>query len=200
MEFLTIRVPVIRANCYIVLGKNACAVIDPTITYAQVLTESGKSKVEAVLITHGHYDHISELQSFADMGVPVYLHRNAIPKLTSPALNCGKYYEQSFSVDVPNKLIKAVSEGDVVNVCGHTLTVHEFPGHTDCCLGYENDGKLFAGDFAFGRGIIGRTDLPTASEKDMQKSLKRLDSEFAGFTIYPGHGAKFVVNTAKNSG
>jgi|GEM_PF-3470973 len=213
MEFLTLLNTSFRTNCYVLLGKTTCAVIDPVIKHDDVLKASGKAKVEMVLITHGHFDHFCELESYLKKGVPVYLSREANIKLANPSLSVSKMFVNGLKFELVGASLgkskgnsgapqlphqqKAevqaffVKQGDIIKLDDEQIIVHKFKGHTDCGLAFELDKNLFAGDFVFAHGYIGRTDLPTGSEEDMQESLKRFENGFAGFSVFPGHGRSF---------
>ena len=166
-------------NCYIVHdgASKTCCVIDPGYTPEKVLDEvrSLGLTVEAILLTHGHFDHVGGVREIAvETGCRVYLCADDLsmpPQMTAGPL----YYTETYG------------EGDTLHLAGLTISVIRTPGHTpgSVCLLIEN--AMFCGDTLFA-GSCGRTDLPGGSWAAMQTSLGRLAGLQADYRVYPGHG------------
>lgn len=174
-----------QTNCYIVWEENSgdCIVIDPGYAPEQVILEAedlGK-KVDAILLTHGHFDHVGGVKGIAErLGCPVYLHEQELSQpeqMTAGPL----YYTCTYG------------EGDVLKLAGLTIRVLHTPGHTpgSVCLLTEN--ILFSGDTLF-QGSIGRTDFPGGSFSQMQKSLQRLKALPGNLRVLPGHGPESTLD------
>lgn len=183
------------ANMYVVSNENNYIVIDPCVSPE----DNGVSKyiegknLEAIFITHGHYDHFTEIKKWFNFNKTIYLHRNAVSKLQNPTLNGSAYFDVNLSVNIPIGLSKFVDDGDVISLLGTKIEVFKFDGHTDCGLAFQIENKFFSGDFIFTNGNIGRCDLPTSNFIEMQKSLDRLKSFSSNLVIMPGHGEAFVL-------
>ncbi len=173
-----------QTNCYIAWGEGAeeCVVIDPGYAPEQVMLEAedlGK-KIAAVLLTHGHFDHVGGVRGIAQkLGCPVYLHEKELSQpeeMTAGPL----YYTHTYG------------EGDVLQVAGMTIRVLHTPGHTpgSVCLLTEN--TLFAGDTLF-QNSIGRTDFPGGSYAQMQDSLNRLKVLSGEVKVFSGHGPATTI-------
>jgi len=154
-----------QTNCYIIHNEASkdCCVIDPGYQCTDILDfcdDKGLS-VEAIALTHGHFDHVGAVKELAaETGCKVWLH--AADLTMPPMMTAGKlYYTDTYA------------EGDVLNLAGLTITVLHTPGHTpgSVCLMAEN--HLFSGDTLFAMSC-GRTDLPGGSWKTIQDSLHRL--------------------------
>lgn len=168
-----------QTNCYLVWGgdSDTCVVIDPGYAPEQVLAraESLGKRIEAILLTHGHFDHVGGVRGIAaETDCDVYLcklDRTMPPQLTAGPLHFTHTYE----------------EGDTVQAAGLTFRVLHTPGHTpgSVCLAAED--ALFSGDTLFA-GSCGRTDLPGGSWEEITHSLDRLSRLPGAFTVYPGHG------------
>ena len=166
-------------NCYIVhdAASKTCCVIDPGYTPEKVLDKvrSLGLTVEAVLLTHGHFDHVGGVREIAaETGCRVFLCADDLsmpPQMTAGPL----YYTETYG------------EGDTLHLAGLTISVIHTPGHTpgSVCLLIEN--AMFCGDTLFA-GSCGRTDLPGGSWAATQASLGRLAGLQTDYRVYPGHG------------
>ncbi len=173
-----------QTNCYIAWGEGSdnCIVIDPGYAPEQVLMEAedlGK-KISAILLTHGHFDHVGGVRGIAErLGCPVYLHEQ---ELSQPeAMTAGPlYYTNTYG------------EGDVLQVAGMTLRVLHTPGHTPGSVCLLCEDTLFAGDTLF-QNSIGRTDFPGGSFAQMQASLNRLKDLPGNLRVLPGHGPATTI-------
>lgn len=182
----------VETNCYIVTDEscNECAVIDPGDESNTILDylEDNKLSCKAILLTHGHYDHVGAVYSLAEeTGAPVYINKKDAPEVpddyfplkASPSLN---YY----------------GEGDFVGVAGLSFNVIETPGHTPGSVSLICDDALFSGDTLF-RGTCGRFDLPGGSETAIIKSLNKLCMLPGDYEVYPGHMESTSLNRERNN-
>ena len=179
LNIRTLPVGDYQTNCYIVWreGEKWCVVIDPGDCPEQILqaTEEAGVKIDSVLLTHGHFDHVGGVRTIAARtGCRIYIHRKE--ELLPDQMTGGMLF---FS--------NAYSEGDVLKIAGLEIQVLHTPGHTpgSVCLAVED--CLFAGDTLFA-GSIGRTDFPGGDVADMKKSLARLGALPTDYRVYPGHG------------
>lgn len=181
MLIKTIPVGQLETNCYVVTDENTldCVLIDPGDETNTILdyTESNKLKVRAILLTHGHYDHVGAVSEIMEeTGCRLYINprdEGYEPGMSGMKFKMpenGEYYD----------------EGDEVNVSGLHFKVIATPGHTPggVCLICEN--ALFTGDTLF-RGSCGRTDLPGGDIEQELNSLKRICMLPGDFEVYPGH-------------
>ena len=168
-----------QTNTYLVWEENSptCVVIDPGYEPDTILDEAKKlgKEITAVLLTHGHFDHVGGVRELAaETGCPVYLHEAELsmpPQMTAGPL----FYTNTYG------------EGDFVEAAGLSFKVLHTPGHTpgSICLLCEN--AMFSGDTLFW-GSCGRTDLPGGSWATIRKSLLRLAELSGDYDVYPGHG------------
>ena len=179
MNVLTIQGGSLYTNCYMVWGddSNQCVLIDPGFQAEQILEQvriHGK-EVEAVLLTHGHFDHLGGVKGIAaETGCKIYLHEDDLSLPSQLTLGTIPYTD-------------SYEEGDVLSLAGVAFTVMHTPGHTpgSVCLICEN--ALFAGDTLFACSC-GRTDLPGGDHRAMRKSLARLASLEEDYQVFSGHG------------
>ena len=177
-----------QTNCYIIHDKKSasCCVIDPGYTPEKVLSEVKALglTVEAILLTHGHFDHVGGVRDLAaETDCRVYIHPDDLsmpPRLTAGPI----YYTDTYG------------EGDTVTEAGLSFRVLHTPGHTpgSVCLRLGND--LFCGDTLFA-GSCGRTDLPGGNMGAMRASLKRLAAIPENLSVHPGHGPGSTLDEEK---
>ncbi len=174
-----------QVNCYLVWDdtQKNCIVIDPGYEPERVLSEVAHLglTVQAVLLTHGHFDHVGAVEAIAlETDCPVWMHQgdhilNPMVRLLFP-LSGAKNLDLRF-----------FKEGDVLDLAGLRFLVLETPGHTQGGVCFQVEDALFSGDTLFS-GSCGRTDLPGSSGKRMTESLSRLAALAFDGTVYPGHG------------
>ena len=155
-----------------------------------------KVKLVAILLTHGHWDHISSLEEICKLfpDVKVYISEQEAEFLSNVDLNLTKAAnEEGYPVPIfsynPPHLIK-VNDGDIIKEAGFEIKVLLTPFHTkgSACYYVASEKALFSGDTLF-FSTIGRTDLPTGSSRTISSSLSKLKSLPDGIKVYPGHGA-----------
>ena len=181
----TLPLGVYQTNCYIVWGEGSdeCIVIDPGYAPELVLAETEKlgKSIAAILLTHGHFDHVGGVKDIAaDTDCKVYLHEN---ELSLP---------ESFTAG-PLYYTHTYGEGDVLKLAGLTIRVLHTPGHTPGCVCLQAEDVIFSGDTLF-QNSIGRTDFPGSSFAQMQKSLGRLAALDGNYRILSGHGPETTLD------
>lgn len=180
MLIKTLPVGQLETNCYIVTDEKTlrCAVIDPGDESNTILDylEDNHLRCEAILLTHGHYDHVGAVATVAEeTGAKVYMNRRddigaRDPRMPFTLPEGGVY----------------IDEGDTVEVGALRFEVLATPGHTPGSLSLRCGEALFTGDTLF-RGSCGRTDLPGGSMEDELRSLKKLCDLPGDYEVYPGH-------------
>lgn len=194
MDELDIRIVTggpLDVNTYVVgkLGGDCCVVIDPGAEMEKVARAVGGRKVSAVLLTHGHFDHMLFAQHWLDLGAKLYVHELDAPALRSPSLNLSQVVNTQLVLPVADVLLR---EGDVVREADLELTVLHTPGHTPGGVCYQHGSTLFSGDTLF-YGSYGRLDLPGGDAGEMITSLTRLMAMDGETVAYPGHGMKTKI-------
>ena len=178
-------------NTYVVglEDGDSCVLIDPGAEVFRVEEAAAGRRVAAVLLTHGHFDHMLYAQHWLTLGARLYVHRLDAQALRSPSLNLSQVINQRLVLPEADVLLE---DGDVVREAGLELTVLHTPGHTPGGVCYQTGNILFSGDTLFYRSY-GRLDLPGGDESEMSHSLMRL-MQLDGETIaYPGHGMKTKI-------
>ena len=183
-----------QTNCYVVSNGDRAFVIDPGLgaheAVSQLVQEQGLT-VEAVVLTHGHIDHIRDAAAF---GVETFIHpADAFMLLRGEGVSeqARQLYDASAMPPIDNPT--HIEDGQTLTVAGVELRVVHAPGHSPGCVMLVADGVVFSGDVLF-RGSIGRTDLPDSDPEQMRESLRGpvwdLDDELQ---VLPGHGPATMV-------
>lgn len=191
----------VGTNCYIVIneGTKECFLVDMAACPPELVSHIKNSglTVKAVLLTHGHFDHIMGLDRFLEeFPAPVYACAAEKELLESPQLN-----SSSGMLGQPYTFHGAqyVKDGDLLDIAGMKLQVIQTPGHTigGCCYYIADEQTLFSGDTLF-RASIGRTDLPTGSMGALVRSVKEKILVLPDETrVYPGHMEETTVGYEK---
>lgn len=191
----------LQANCYI-LGcekTGSCAVIDPGGDASRILSriQALRLKVEAIINTHGHIDHIAANKKIKDAtGAPIMIGEKDARMLTSAAANLSMLGGRPFSSYPADRTLK---EGDRIKLGELELRVLETPGHTAGGISLVVGDVVFTGDTLFA-GSIGRTDFPGGSFEEIIKSIKeKLLPLGDDVRVLPGHGPESVIGEEKVS-
>ena len=186
MRISELTVGLIQTRCYILSKEdgNGCVVIDPGAEAERIRKEAGNRKIAAILLTHGHFDHIGAVKELMAEDTRLMIHRLDAPMLGDPKLNASAGLIRK-DVTAP-EATDLVKEGDRLEIAGLKVNVLHTPGHTPGSVCYEIEGELFTGDTLFDCGW-GRTDLPGGSEKEMAASLNRLMPLVRKMAFHAGH-------------
>lgn len=187
----------IQTNCYIIYDEDVkkCIVVDPAKNGVyDKLTEAGFEPV-AVILTHGHFDHIMGCHEMQGRGVKIYALDAEKDVLRDSALNASDEIGRPYTVEADG----FYTDGQVVTIEGMTFKVIATPGHTkgSCCYYFEDAKILVTGDTLF-EGSVGRSDLPTGNESEIMLSVKMLVNEIPeDVQAYPGHGGTTTIGMEK---
>lgn len=199
MEISVLRLGQIGTNCYIFRrdGGYKCGVVDPGDQGEQVarwLVDKGL-EAEAVLLTHGHFDHILGIPGLREEwpDLPVYCHSADLGQGDTTAA-----FGQIFPTVRSFGDITPYQEGDAIDVGGIRVEVLETPGHTPGSVTLRAEDVLFTGDTLFA-GSMGRTDLPGGDEGQIMASLRRLAGLEGDYQVLPGHESRSTLERERQS-
>lgn len=199
MEINVLPLGQLGTNCYIFheTGSDTCGVIDPGgqgEQLAQWLKDKGLTP-EAVLLTHGHFDHILGIPGLraAWPELPIYCHPADVGEGETTGL-----FGQRFPTVSSFGNITSYREGDVVQVAGVELEVLETPGHTPGSVTLRSGDALFTGDTLFA-GSMGRTDFEGGNGEAMMASLRRLGELEGDYQVLPGHEEQTTLDRERQT-
>lgn len=203
-----------QANCFVLAHEaGPCVVVDPGEGAEQPLDDllrRHRLDPVAVLLTHGHFDHIFAVTPVCDGNdIPAWIHPEDRVLLTDPLRALSAEARQFFGGRVTlrePREVRLLADGASVELAGLTLTVDHTPGHTPGSVIFrsvagERSGPamLVSGDTLFA-GSIGRTDLPGGDHEQMLASLRDkilvLDDETV---VLPGHGPQTTIGRERAS-
>lgn len=181
----------LQENCYIVRRPDAASavIVDPgdeAPRLLEALKALGIESLDAVLLTHCHFDHIGAVKAINDAtGAPVWC-----PELETELLaNVNAYTFPGFGPFENYDADHTVAGGEALELAGVTFDVRFTPGHSPGHVTYSvrDEGVLLSGDVLF-QGSVGRTDLPGGDWPTLQASIESLIDELPPETrVYPGH-------------
>lgn len=203
----------LQCNCYVLArcpGAHAI-IVDPgqrAMGSLRRILERNRLTPAAVLLTHGHIDHIWSAQKVSDtFGIPAYIHPEDRLMLTDPIKGFGPRVVQLVAGTLfrePKHVVELDADGDKIDVGGITVTVDHTPGHTRGSVTFRvsPSGKpdvVLTGDTLFERSV-GRTDLFGGSGRDLLCSivdkLLVLDDDTA---VLPGHGNATTIGAERRT-
>ena len=186
----------ISTNTYVVTDdiSGDCAVVDPATEDRGLLEYLKDKNVKYILLTHGHFDHISGVKALKDR-------TSAQTVIHSEDADCLYDRDKSlFSWQYPDgeqpvcRGDKTVNDGDTLPFGDGEIRVMHTPGHTKggVCYIFTNDRVIFSGDTLF-RLSAGRTDFPGGNPREELMSLSKLAELEGDYKVYPGHGEETTL-------
>ncbi len=192
----------LACNCYVLAERPGAdaIVVDPgqrAMDRLRRILDENRLTPAAVLLTHGHIDHIWSAQKVADTyGCPVYIHPEDRFMLTDPIKGFGPRLAQvalGMLFSEPKQLVELDKDGQTLDFGDVSVTVDHTPGHTRGSVVFRVDQTVFTGDTLF-RSSVGRTDLPGGSGRDLLDSIVTkllvLDDDTV---VLPGHGPRTTI-------
>jgi hydroxyacylglutathione hydrolase len=198
----------LACNCYVLAPRKGsdAIVVDPGQramgTLRRILDENRLTPA-AVLLTHGHIDHIWSAQKVADTyGCPAFIHPEDRHMLSDPIRGLGPRLGQmalSALFREPKQVVELDRDGAVLDFGGLAVTVDHTPGHTRGSVVFRVDNHAFTGDTLF-KQSVGRTDLPGGSGNALLSSIVEkllvLDDDTL---VLPGHGESSTIGLERRT-
>jgi hydroxyacylglutathione hydrolase len=202
----------LACNCYVLAPRAGAdaVIVDPgqrALGPLRRILDENRLTPAAVLLTHGHIDHIWSAQKVADTyGCPAFIHPEDRFMLTDPIRGFGPRIGQVVFGALfrePRQVVDLDRDGAVLDFDGVAVTVDHTPGHTRGSVAFrvsgEGAGLVFTGDTLFKRSV-GRTDLPGGSGRDLLGSIVTkllvLDDDTR---VLPGHGEATTIGEERRA-
>lgn len=191
--------PPVETHTYLLVDeptRSAWVIDAPLDTAVTVLEHLRKHdlKAERVILTHGHFDHILDVNHYVRAGIPVSIHPREQALLQAPQT-------QMFGLPYPMPVFEpdeSLGEGDTLRLGEDSWTVWDVPGHSPGHVLLYNAGCdiVLGGDLLFHQGY-GRVDLPGADPREMAASLRRLLDLPDQTRVLPGHGPSTTIGAER---
>lgn len=196
MKISSLSLGLVETNVYFIENDKSVILVDPANDSDLIIKKLNQinKKLVAILLTHGHFDHIGALDDIIEKyDVPVFMHKSEFDFLTNVNKNGSEKFKQ---YGLPNVISNAkpqpLEEGDA-NVAGFHFNVLHTPGHSPGSLTFVFNEFAVVGDTLFKQGI-GRTDLYKGDHETLVNSI--LDKLFElddDLPLFPGHGPYTTV-------
>lgn len=192
----------VMTNCYFAINEDTkeTIIIDPADKAEVLIQKINKETLKpvAVLLTHGHFDHILAASEIAvNFHIPIYASKEEKELLETPSLNLSVSLGKNISL-TPTMLL---NDKDIIKLAGTEVNVIHTPGHTSggICYLFKESKILFSGDTLF-EGTVGRADLPTGNLNTLLDSVNhKLMTLPDDTTVFPGHGESTTVGHERNT-
>jgi hydroxyacylglutathione hydrolase len=186
----------IQTNAYLLTNTETskALVIDPGMNPQPLIKRLHGLEVEAILLTHAHFDHIGGVEEIRKLKkCPVYIHDLEADWLTNPKKNGSARWPELGALIETEPAEYALDEGQTLEFLGIQLKVFHTPGHSPGSVSFLYEKHLFGGDVLF-KMSVGRTDLPGGDSNTLLDSIQgklfELDDDVI---VYPGHGPKTTI-------
>lgn len=191
----------VQTNCYFAYNVDTlgCVIVDPGDESDKIIKyiENKQLKPEAILLTHGHFDHIGAVSDLRKKyGVKVYAADKERDTLSDINLNLSsQFMGNHMSIEADEWM----QDGQEIELLGDTVRCILTPGHTvgGMCYYFVKNGLLFSGDTLFQQSV-GRTDFPGGSMSQIIQSIRTKLFVLPDFVrVYPGHGMMTSIQEEK---
>lgn len=200
MQIERFIVGMVGTNCYVVSNEETseCFLVDPGAYSDKVIAyiREHELKPQAILLTHGHFDHIMGLDGvLREFPIPVYAQEEEEILLKDASYNASVSYGPAYTFSGASY----IKDRQILELAGMTIRAIHTPGHTigGCCYYIESEHVLFSGDTLF-HDSVGRTDFPTGSQSQLVRSIREKLLGLPEETVVcPGHMSETTIGHEK---
>ena len=184
-----------QTNTYVISNQGKCILVDPGLDFkrsAERIKE--KYEIQAILLTHGHIDHIDGIRFF---NVPIYIHEAELPFLDDSRLSLYRMLGLTQPFSSAQFKIIPLKDGMEFELIGYKFKVYHTPGHTKGSVVYAYHRKLLSGDTLFNMSWV-ITFFPTGFDYKMINRLTVFIYTFVySIEVFPGHDEKTTIGFEK---
>lgn len=187
--------PPVDTHTYLVIDEPSgeAWVIDAPLDTAKTVLErvaERRLNLTRVILTHGHFDHLMDIERYTEAGIATTAHIGDRPLLDAPQPALFGLPYAMPKVHIANE----IGEGETLRLGEQEFEVWHVPGHSPghVVLVSRSEDLILGGDLLFHQGF-GRVDLPGASPQQMAQSLRRLLPLPDRTLVYPGHGPEVTL-------
>lgn len=185
----------LQNNSYIIVKGKDCIVIDPSSKVIREEISRLDLNLVAILLTHGHFDHIKGVEYIVNENTPIYIHKDDNNKCNGVDSGWAEMLKR-FRI-TPFNATNFVSCGEVLHIIGLDIKVLSTPGHSKGSVCYIVGDYIFSGDTLF-EGSFGRYDFEDGSIVELKNSiLNKLFKLEKNYRVFPGHGSDTTLDREK---